>query len=177
MYKIGYSEDGSLNGYMNFTLSTFDPADLKQGSSANLTDFCRYHDYRYPPDHEKEYQRTEVFWHITAARLAFVVAFQNFVALSVMAIKMVIPNMSGELKERMRREAYLTNEIIIRTELLKAKGQLHALHRELSEGRETIATDIPEENEKRPSIDDPNKPILRSRRMETGDITDGKIVV
>ena len=55
-----------------------------------------------------------MFWHILAARLAFVVIFQNVVALSVMAIKLIIPNMSTDLKERVRREAYLTNEIIIR---------------------------------------------------------------
>ena len=175
MYKIGYSPDGSLVGYMNFTLSYFNPADFEYGGpNSNKThavalehpDTCRYHDFRYPPGHEKEYARTEVFWHILAARLAFVVVFQvcfesdlchilaslwpenlfsicflfvqNFVALSVMAIKMIIPNMSTELKERVRREAYLTNEIIIRTELLKAKGQLH-LKREMSKRKETTS--------------------------------------
>ena len=32
--------------------------------------------------------------------------------------------MSRNMRDKMRREAYVTNEIIIRTELLKAKGKL-----------------------------------------------------
>ncbi len=70
----------------------------------------------------QEYQLTEVYWHILAARLAFVVLFQNVVGVSVMALKWVVPSMAMDLRQRIRREAYLTNEIIIRNELLKAKG-------------------------------------------------------
>ena len=33
------------------------------------------------------YTLREAYWHVLAARLAFVVVFQNFVALSVMAIR------------------------------------------------------------------------------------------
>ena len=39
-----------------------------------------------------------------------------------MTIKWIVPSVSRDLKDRMRREAYVTNEIIIRTELLKARG-------------------------------------------------------
>ena len=48
---------------------------------------------------------------------------QNFVQLAVMAIRMLIPNMATDMKERMRREAYLTSEIMIRMDLLRATGQ------------------------------------------------------
>ncbi len=75
-------------------------------------------------DEKNKYELTEVYWHVLAARLAFVVVFQNVVGLAVMAIKMVVPNTSADLRERVRREAYLTNEIVIRTELLKARGKL-----------------------------------------------------
>ena len=40
-----------------------------------------------------------------------------------MAIKWIVPDISKDLKEKIRKEAYLTNEIIIRTELLKAQGK------------------------------------------------------
>ena len=40
-----------------------------------------------------------------------------------MAIRMLIPNMATDMKERMRREAYLTSEIMIRMDLLRATGQ------------------------------------------------------
>ena len=118
---------------------------------------------------------------------------------------MIIPNMSTELRERVRREAYLTNEIIIRTELLKAKGELH-LNRELSKrelefdeyfARAIIVTiyfffssdlhpdDTSKEANESGGPSSPNfllpggenNPCLRQRRTETGDITDGKIIV
>ena len=41
-----------------------------------------------------------------------------------MAIKWIVPNMNRNLRDKIRRESYVTNEIIIRTELLKAKGKL-----------------------------------------------------
>ena len=40
-----------------------------------------------------------------------------------MAIRMLIPNMASDMKERIRREAYLTSEIMIRMDLLRATGQ------------------------------------------------------
>ena len=198
VYRIGYSADGSLHGYTNFTLSTFDPRDfeypegVKAAEMANLTgitpeaeDHCRYHDFRYPPGHPKEYRITEVYWHILAARLAFVVVFQNFVALSLMAIKWIVPNMSTDLKERIRREAYLTNEIIIRTELLKAKGKLDLNGDVINAEHEDVAEEDGEEEEdnvhKRVSreFSGPESEPLRRRfkRTQTGDITDGHIVV
>lgn len=33
----------------------------------------RYRDYRYPPGHEKQYTHTMQFWHILAAKLAFII--------------------------------------------------------------------------------------------------------
>ena len=41
-----------------------------------------------------------------------------------MAIKWIVPNMNRNLRDKIRRESYVTNEIIIRTELLKAQGKL-----------------------------------------------------
>lgn len=36
----------------------------------------RYPDYRVPPWISREYEKTSTFWHILAARLAFVVVFE-----------------------------------------------------------------------------------------------------
>ena len=43
--------------------------------------------------------------------------------LAVMATRLLIPNMASDMKERIRREAYLTSEIMIRMDLLRATGQ------------------------------------------------------
>lgn len=37
---------------------------------------CRYRDYRYPPGHEKQYSHTMQFWHILAAKLAFIIIME-----------------------------------------------------------------------------------------------------
>lgn len=37
---------------------------------------CRYPEYRNPPWDDRKYKRPEIYWHIMAARLAFIVVFQ-----------------------------------------------------------------------------------------------------
>ncbi|QQP38000.1 Anoctamin, partial [Caligus rogercresseyi] len=80
------------------------------------------------------------------------------------------PNFNTGLKEKIRREAYLTNEIIIRTELLKARGssiQRPWRRRFTSWKRRTSG------RKKEGSRYDLNK----IGRTETGDITDGQIIL
>lgn len=57
-----------------------------------------------------------------AARLSFVLVFQNVVALVTMLIRWTIPDVPRKLSERIRQEAYLTNEIIIKQEMIRARG-------------------------------------------------------
>ena len=183
VYKSRYSSDGSLNGYMNFTLSYFSPSDFERSLQHNSTamnlnhpEHCRYHGYRYPPGHPEEYQYTEVFWHILAARLTFVVVFQNLVQLAVMGVRLLIPNMASDMKERVRREAYLTSEIIIRMDLLRARGQLD----KVAVLREEYPDDEKAGNaEDGGGGDQSDRSLITKRcpRRDTGDITDGQIVV
>lgn len=42
---------------------------------ANITS-CRYQEYRNPPWSDQPYKKTQIYWHILAARLAFIVVFQ-----------------------------------------------------------------------------------------------------
>lgn len=88
----------------------------------NVTE-CFYQDYRYPPDHPLKYERTTVFWNITAARLLFVLIFENTVAIVMLLVRWLIPDVSGELRDQIRREAYITNEIIIKQEAKRANSQ------------------------------------------------------
>ena len=55
--------------------------------------------------------------------LAVVSVFQNLVILITNFVAYLIPDMPRKLREQVRREAYLTNEIILKTELEKAQGQ------------------------------------------------------
>ncbi|XP_023339966.1 anoctamin-1 isoform X4 [Eurytemora carolleeae] len=115
VYRVHYSEDGSLKNYVNFTLSYFEQSD----GDGNSTGLCRYQDYNLPPWDEFKYQRSLIFYHIMFAKLLFVVVFENVVAVTIMTVRLLIPDMSASLKYRIRREAYVTKEIIIRTERLK----------------------------------------------------------
>merc|ERR1712096_88189 len=58
------------------------------------------------------------FWHIWFARLLFVVIFENVVACTIMAMRL-IPDISSTLKYRIRRETFITKEILIRAERLR----------------------------------------------------------
>lgn len=82
---------------------------------------CRYPDYREPPGSDKPYERTYLYWYILAARLAFVVIFENFVAIVMILVRWAIPDMSSKLRDQIRREAYITNEIIIKQEAARAR--------------------------------------------------------
>ena len=53
------------------------------------------------------------------SRLLFVVVFENLVAVTVLMLNVAIPDISSDLKYKIRREEYITKEIIIRTERMR----------------------------------------------------------
>ena len=120
VYRTMYSEDGSLNGYVDFTLAEFDTMDMDTQSKVNTsTAFCSYQDFKTNHDDEKKYQHNIEFWMIWYARLLFVVIFENVIVLTIMTIKLAIPDISAKLKYRIKREAFIIKEIIIRAERMK----------------------------------------------------------
>ncbi|XP_066991170.2 anoctamin-1 [Anabrus simplex] len=126
VYVMAVSQDHSLNGFLNHSLSYFDTADLETGSEPAFTrenvTICRYPDYREPPWVDNKYEKTALYWHVLAAKLAFVVVFENVVAVVMILVRWGIPDMAGELHDQIRREAYITNEIIIKQEAMRARG-------------------------------------------------------
>ncbi|XP_025099649.1 LOW QUALITY PROTEIN: anoctamin-1-like [Pomacea canaliculata] len=128
VYEMRYSPDQSLSGYVNFSLAIFNTSDFErnhQPAPALRGDIqvCRYRDFRNPPWHENKYEYSDVFWHVLAARLAFVVVFENVVVVVTSLIAWLIPDVPTPLKEQIRREAYITSEIVLRTELNRARGE------------------------------------------------------
>ncbi|XP_060518729.1 anoctamin-4 isoform X2 [Cylas formicarius] len=124
VYRLTSSENRNLEGYLNNSLSYFKTVDFHPSSSpkSNSSDeYCRYPDYRTPPWSSDPYERTTMYWNILAARLAFVVLFENLVVVVMIVVKWCIPDLPGELRDRIRREAYITNEIIIKQEALRAQ--------------------------------------------------------
>ncbi|XP_053994706.1 anoctamin-1 isoform X2 [Hylaeus volcanicus] len=129
VYRMTVSDNYSLEGFLEHSLSKFDTDDLKNGTQPfslpndKPVKICRYPDYREPPESPNKYQYSIMFWHVLAARLAFIVVFENLVALVMILVRWCIPDMNPQLRDKIRREAYITNEIIIQQEASRACGR------------------------------------------------------
>ncbi|XP_068628386.1 anoctamin-1-like [Battus philenor] len=105
---------GSMVQYVNHTLADFNVTVLEhppKNSQYNET-MCSYPGYWYYKEGD-DYEHSNWYWHIMGARLAFVVVFENVVALVMIIVRWAIPDMSGELRDRIRREAYVINSFIL----------------------------------------------------------------
>ncbi|XP_069821865.1 anoctamin-3 isoform X3 [Dendropsophus ebraccatus] len=109
----GYRHEKCLLGYVNSSLSVFDLSELGEG----YTGYCRYRDYRAPPWSSNPYEFTLQFWHVLAARLAFIIVFEHLVFGIKSFIAYLIPDMPKDLCDRMRREKYLVQEMMYEAEL------------------------------------------------------------
>ncbi|XP_044002725.1 anoctamin-5-like [Aphidius gifuensis] len=124
IYQLYISDNHSLDGFLEYSLSKFNTSEFEAGTSPanNLRhiEICRYSDFREPADSIDKYKYTRVFWYILAARLAFVVLFENIVAVVIILVRWCVPDMSQELRDKIRREVYITNEIVIHHEAQRA---------------------------------------------------------
>uniref|UniRef100_A0A8C3C3M1 Anoctamin n=1 Tax=Cairina moschata TaxID=8855 RepID=A0A8C3C3M1_CAIMO len=73
--------------------------------------------YRAPPWSSTPYEFTLQFWHVLAARLAFIIVFEHLVFGIKSFIAYLIPDMPKDLCDRMRREKYLVQEMMYEAEL------------------------------------------------------------
>lgn len=105
--------ENCLKGYVNNSLSFFNLSELSIGKSG----YCRYRDYRGPPWSSKPYEFTLQYWHILAARLAFIIVFEHLVFGIKSFIAYLIPDVPKGLHERIRREKYLVQEMMYEAEL------------------------------------------------------------
>uniref|UniRef100_A0ABM5GFA8 Anoctamin n=1 Tax=Pogona vitticeps TaxID=103695 RepID=A0ABM5GFA8_9SAUR len=124
----GQGEAGQkcMIGYVNASLSIFLVSDFEHRSepSSNGSEFsgsplkyCRYRDYREPPHSPVPYGYTLQFWHVLAARLAFIIVFEHLVFCIKHLISYLIPDLPKDLRDRMRREKYLIQEMMYEAEL------------------------------------------------------------
>ncbi|XP_072475439.1 anoctamin-5 isoform X10 [Notamacropus eugenii] len=128
VYYHAYSTDQNspMSGYINNSLSVFQISDFpsEPGASPGTFTTCRYRDYRYPPDHEKKYLHTMQFWHILAAKMAFIIIMEHIVFIVKFFVAWMIPDVPSEVKARIKREKFLTIQILHEYELNKLKENL-----------------------------------------------------
>ncbi|XP_071549190.1 anoctamin-1-like isoform X1 [Panulirus ornatus] len=125
VYRHHVSSDGSLHGFLQhslsyFTVSDYPPQFAPTGANDQLV--CRYSAYRQPGDSQEKYEYSPIYWHIFTARLAFAVIFQNVVFGVASVTEWAISDVPHALKEKIRRERHLTNEMIMKHECQHAKG-------------------------------------------------------
>ncbi|XP_068595564.1 anoctamin-5 isoform X1 [Brachionichthys hirsutus] len=136
VYMYAYQPEGEMNmkGYINnslsvFNISEFPPANRPEDGenpywfNTSMTT-CRYRDYRYPPGHEKQYAHTMQFWHILAAKLAFIIIMEHVVFMVKFFVAWMIPDVPSDVRARIKRERYLVQEYLHNYEVEKLKLQL-----------------------------------------------------
>ncbi|XP_026120897.1 anoctamin-1-like [Carassius auratus] len=133
VYQYLYSETGTMHGYTNHTLAYFNTSNFKPGTAPHDTDFdrqlriCRYKDYRDPPWSPESYQLSKQYWSVLAARLAFVIFFQNLAMFLSMLVAWLIPDMPRSLKEQLKREKALLMDLLLTEEADKQCTQSHPM--------------------------------------------------
>lgn len=143
-YAYSTDESSPMSGYINSSLSVFNIREFKNGTEPleNPMGYtsCRYRDYRYPPQHEKKYSHTMQFWHILAAKMAFIIIMEHVVFLVKFFVAWLIPDVPSEVKARIKREKYLTQRILHEYELNKLKEKLSGKEDYIDVEREVKAT-------------------------------------
>ncbi|KAM9301576.1 anoctamin-9 [Gastrophryne carolinensis] len=131
MYKYAYgpcargqTDVDCLTGYINQSLSTFRTYDfekLTQVSSSlypNTTE-CRYRDYR-----SSDYSLSVQFWHIFAARLAFVILFEHVAVCIKFIAAWFVPDVPQGVKNKSLKEKH--------NQLLQELGEMPEENDEIS---------------------------------------------
>uniref|UniRef100_A0A672QED1 Anoctamin n=1 Tax=Sinocyclocheilus grahami TaxID=75366 RepID=A0A672QED1_SINGR len=123
VYQHMYSADGTLHGFVNHTLSYFNVSHFQPGTEpmkpmhlGYKVEVCRYKDYRDPPWSATPYEFSREFWAILAARLAFVIVFQNVVMLMSDFVDWLIPDIPKDISIQIHKERNLVVELFMKEE-------------------------------------------------------------
>jgi anoctamin-4 len=124
VYKFVYSDTNDLRGYIYHSLSIFNTSDYREewgAKNENDPETCLYRGYRRPYNSTDPYGLTSVYWHVFAARLAFVVVFEHLVFIITAFMQFLIPDIPRELKTQVQRENLLAKEAKYQNGVVKAQ--------------------------------------------------------
>ncbi|KAM3869676.1 anoctamin-1-like [Diretmus argenteus] len=121
VYQYMYSGNGTMNGYTEHSLSYFNVTNFPAGTSPMSTlttgvSVCRYKDYRDPPWGPDAYTFSKQYWSVLAARLAFVIFFQNLAMFLSMLVAWMIPDVPRPLREQLKKENMMLMEFLLDAE-------------------------------------------------------------
>ncbi|NXE94165.1 ANO2 protein, partial [Menura novaehollandiae] len=127
MYQYAYSQNGTMHGFINHTLSYFNVSQLKAGTQpenslfAPEVLFCRFKDYREPPWSPHQYEFSKQYWAVLSARLAFVILFQNLVMFLSVLVDWMIPDIPKDISEQIKKEKTVLVDFFLKEEHEKLK--------------------------------------------------------
>lgn len=119
VYKMRYSDDGSLHGYIENSLASINledlytrepgtaPENIYENLGYNQT-YCLYTGYF---DSTSPYKQNKQYWHVIAARLAFVFVFQFTVYVITNFISWLVPDVPKILELKSKREQHLEKKM------------------------------------------------------------------
>uniref|UniRef100_A0A8D0DEE5 Anoctamin n=1 Tax=Sander lucioperca TaxID=283035 RepID=A0A8D0DEE5_SANLU len=123
VYQYMFSVDGTMHGFVDHTLSYFNVSDFQPGTDplqpmhlVVCPSVSRYKDYREPPWASTPYELSKEFWVVLAARLAFVVVFQNVVMLMSDFVDWLIPDIPKDISLQIHKEKILMVELFMKEE-------------------------------------------------------------
>uniref|UniRef100_A0A8C7PIW0 Anoctamin n=1 Tax=Oncorhynchus mykiss TaxID=8022 RepID=A0A8C7PIW0_ONCMY len=124
VYPYGEHSSHTMQGYINNTLSVFDIQDFSNKISLS---YFRYRDFRYPPGHHRQYEYSIYYWHVIAAKMAFIIVVEHIVYLTKFVLSYVIPDVPYTVREQIKREKYLSQVILHETNLKLVTKRLKPL--------------------------------------------------
>ncbi|CAL8324806.1 unnamed protein product [Gadus morhua 'NCC'] len=121
LYQYMYSANGTMHGYTEHSLAYFNISNFPAGSAPTSTlirgvSMCRYKDYRDPPWADDAYTFSKQYWSVLAARLAFVIFFQNLAMFLSMLVAWLIPDVPRSLREQLKKENMMLMEFLLNEE-------------------------------------------------------------
>ncbi|NXW76267.1 ANO6 protein, partial [Hirundo rustica] len=140
----GNHSSHTMEGYINSTLSVFNISDFKNASKplspwfGNQTT-CRqvYRDLRYPPGHQHQYEHNIYYWHVIAAKLAFVIVMEHVIYFVKFIISYIIPDVSQKTKSKVKREKYLTQKLLHENDLKCVKKTMGKIADKIIKGADS----------------------------------------
>ncbi|XP_029378507.1 anoctamin-1 [Echeneis naucrates] len=130
VYQYMYSANGTMNGYTEHSLSYFNVSNFASGTAPTTTlitgvSLCRYKDYRDPPWAPDAYTFSKQYWSVLAAKLAFVIFFQNLAMFLSMLVAWMIPDVPRSLREQLKKENMMLMEFLLNQDQ-EARAKSHS---------------------------------------------------
>ncbi|KAM8750568.1 anoctamin-1 [Acanthopagrus schlegelii] len=135
VFQYMYSVNGTMNGFTEHSLSYFNISNFPAGTAPTTTLFtgvsvCRYKDYRDPPWEPDAYTFSKQYWSVLAAKLAFVIFFQNFAMFLSMLVAWMIPDVPRSLREQLKKENMMLMEFLLNQDQ-EARAKSHCPKRSI----------------------------------------------